>query len=190
MKEIFGILAIALGLSAGIPYIISIVRGSTKPHRVSWAIWALLGSVTLSSYISIGARWSVLLAVAALINNLIIFILSLKYGYGGTSTVDRLGLLLAMTGVLLWAITREASYALVFAVTADAIGTAFSIHKAYKSPESENGLAWSIAATASLFGLLAVNSYNFLQTIYPTYALLVGTILALTTIIRQAKTRI
>jgi hypothetical protein len=137
MKEIFGILAVIIGIGAGIPYVYSILKKKTHPHRVSWAIWASLGIVTLTSYISKGAHWSALLAVAAAFNNIIIFIFSIKFGTGGTSKRDRLALGLGIAGVVLWAITKQATFALVFALSADAIGTILTAEKAYKLPKSE-----------------------------------------------------
>lgn len=185
MKEIFGILAAVIGVAGGIPYVYSIARGSTKPHRVAWGIWATLGCITLSSYIAAGARWSALLAGAAAFNNIVIFLLSFKFGTGGSSMRDRVALLIGLAGVALWAITREATFALVFAVGADAIGTILTVEKAYKQPFSESAVAWSMAAVASLCGLLAVESYTFAHTVYPAYALLGGGSLALTTVLRR-----
>jgi hypothetical protein len=183
MKEVFGILAISLGIGAGIPYIHSILRKNAKPHRVSWAIWASLGLITLTSYLAKGAHWSALLAAAAAFNGIVIFMLSFKYGTGGTSLLDKIALLIGLSGIVLWALTDQASYALMFSISADAIGTILTALKAYKNPGSESGLAWCIAATASLCGLLAVHSYTLVQTIYPSYALVGGISLASITII-------
>lgn len=126
-----------------------------------------------------------MLALAAALSNITIFLFSLKFGVGGTSNRDRAALLFGFIGVALWAITRQATFALLFAIFADAIGTALTLEKAYKSPHSENAIAWSMASLASLCGLLAVSSYTFAQTIYPVYALIGGTSLALTTIFRR-----
>lgn len=184
MKEIFGILAAILGVSAGVPYVYSIFRGSTKPHRISWAIWATLGAITFASYVSSGARWSALLAFAAAFNNVVIFLLSLKFGAGGSSARDRICLAIGLLGAAFWAITRRAEFALAFAITADAIGTAVTLEKAYRNPHSESALAWSMACLASLCGLLAVHTYTLAQTIYPAYAFIGGLALAAMTIIR------
>jgi hypothetical protein len=185
MKEVFGFLAIIIGISGAIPYIHGIIKGTTRPHRISWGIWATLGVITLTSYIAKGAHWSALLAVAAAFNGLVIFLLSFKYGSGGATVVDRVALVLGILGVLLWLLTREAAYALLFALGADAIATILTAKKAYKLPKSESALAWTLGATASVFGLLAVQSYTFWQTIYPVYAVAGGACLALITIGRH-----
>ncbi|MHB1865303.1 MAG: hypothetical protein ACYCPS_04075 [Candidatus Saccharimonadales bacterium] len=122
MKEVFGLLAVTIGLLAAIPYIYGIVSKKTKPHRISWAIWSFLALVTLTSYISNGAKWSALLAVAAAFNNLVIFILSLKYGVGGGSLLDKVVLAIGILGVILWAVTQQAAYGLLFALGADFFG--------------------------------------------------------------------
>ncbi len=185
MKEAFGILALIIGVEAGLPYIYSVFRGSTKPHRVSWAIWDTLGLITLSSYLAKGAHWSALLAVAAAFNNLVIFLISLKFGTGGASKIDRIALALGIFGLLLWVLTKEAAFALLFAIFADSIATILTAHKAYKNPDSESGLSWSMAATASIFGFLAIQNYSFWQIIYPLYAVIGGLSLAIITISRK-----
>lgn len=190
MKEILGILAAVLGIAAGAPYVYGIVKKSVKPHRVSWAIWATLGIITLSSYVSSGARWSALLAFAAAFNNALIFLLSLKFGTGGSSARDRYCLAIGLLGIALWAITREAAFALVFAIAADAVGTIVTVEKAYKNPRSESALAWTTACAASLCGLLAVHVYTLAQTIYPTYAFVGGFALAAVTITRRGEAKV
>lgn len=176
-KEIFGILAFALGVAAGIFYISGVIKHKTKPHRISWAIWSGISLLTLISYLAKDARWSALLALAAVINNLIIFLLSFKFGTGGSTLRDRIALAIGLVGIMLWAITSEPTLALISALSADAVGLAVTLDKIFKAPSSENSLAWGIATIASVCGLLAVSSYTFAQTVYPVYAVAAGIIL-------------
>ena len=183
MKEVFGVLAISIGILAVFPYIYGILKGSSHPHRVSWAIWSFISLVTLTSYISAGAHWSALLAVAAALNNFVIFFLALKFGTGGTSIQDRIALAIAVIGIILWVITRQAAFGLVFALCADFVGLILTLKKTHKDPNSESALSWGMAVIASTFGLLAVHTYNFSQTIYPIYAIASGLCLFLVSII-------
>lgn len=187
MKEFFGISAGLLGVAAAIPYIRSILNHKTIPHRVSWLIWLLLGIVILISQLDKGARWSILLICASLVNNTLIFFISLKYGTGGTSIRDKTALAIAIMGIILWAVTTQAYYGLFFAIFADAIGTFLTAEKAYKKPGSENPVAWTLSATASICGLLAVQAYTIGQTIHPLYAVLGGGSIAVIAWLRQGK---
>ena len=187
IKEIFGILAIVLGISAAVPYIYEIVKKSSKPHRISWAIWSFISILTLTSYVSAGAHWSALLALAAALNNFVIFLLSLKFGTGGLSTQDRIAFGIAIVGIVLWVITRQAAFGLVFALGADLVGLVLTLNKTHKDPNSESALAWAISTLASVAGLLAVHNYNFTQTIYPVYAVAAGLCLFLVSTIGRKK---
>lgn len=187
MKEFFGISAGLLGVAAAIPYISSILNHKTVPHRISWLIWLLLGIVILISQLDKGARWSILLICAGLVNNTIIFFISLKYGTGGTSMRDRTALVIALIGIVLWAVTKEAYYGLFFAIFADAIGTFLTAEKAYKKPGSENPVAWTLATAASICGLLAVHTYTIGQTIHPLYAVLGGGSIAIIAWLRRGN---
>ena len=187
MKEFFGISAGLIGVAAAIPYIRSILNHKTVPHRISWLIWLLLGIVILISQLDKGARWSILLICASLFNNTLIFFISIKHGTGGTSIRDKVALAIALMGIILWALTDEAFYGLFFAIFADAIGTFLTAEKAWKKPGSENAIAWTMAAVASVCGLLAVHSYTLGQTIYPLYAVIGGGSLAVISRLRPSK---
>lgn len=187
MKEVFGILAISLGIVAGLPYIFGIVKRSVRPHRISWAIWAFISLVTLTSYISAGAHWSALLAVAAAFNNITIFALAVKYGTGGSTFQDRVALAIATIGIFSWILTERAAFGLLFALGADLIGLLLTLKKTRYDTNSESALAWGIAVVASTCGLLAVHTYNFAQTIYPVYAITSGLFLFTTSFSRSSK---
>jgi hypothetical protein len=187
MKPLFGILAITVGIGAAVPYIRSILKGTTKPHRTSWLIWMLLSGIAIVTQLEKGARWSVLLATASLFNNTLMFVLGLKHGVGGTTKKDIGALIIALLGIVFWAVTNNAFYALIAVIMGDAIGTFLTVEKAYLRPETESMLSWSMAFIASFFGLLAVKSYVPVQTIQPLYSLLGAT--ALTSSIVLGKKR-
>lgn len=51
-----GLAAGALALVAYIPYVVSILRGNTKPNRATWFIWAVIGAILGASYYASGAE--------------------------------------------------------------------------------------------------------------------------------------
>jgi hypothetical protein len=100
---------------------------------------------------------------------LIVFFLSLRYGIGGFTKLDILGLAAAAFGVLMWFITKEAATALYIVLIIDLIATSLTIHKTFKYPKSETLLTWLLAGVGGFFAILSVGTWNIVVLSYPIY---------------------
>ena len=172
MLLIFGYISAILSIACIFPYIRDIFKLETKPERGSWFIWTVLGFIAFFSQLTKGATDSLWLTAGQTVAVLIIFLLSLKYGYGGLGKRDLQALIGAGVGLLLWYFTREAAYALIFVILVDGIGTLLTALKSYKDPESETLSTWIISGTSGIFGMLAVGRINFILLAYPFYIML------------------
>lgn len=169
MLQIFGYISAILSIVMIVPYVRDILRHKTKPERGSWFIWSVLGFIAFFSQLAKGATDSLWLTAGQTFTVLIIFLLSIKFGYGGLGKHDIKALVGASVGLLLWYLTREASYALFFVIFVDSIGTYLTILKSYKDPESETLSTWIMSGTSGIFGMLAVGSFNPILLLYPFY---------------------
>jgi hypothetical protein len=60
----FGVLAVGVAVADTIPYVRDTLGGTTRPHRGTWFVWAILAIVVTLSQRSDGASWSMLVAAA------------------------------------------------------------------------------------------------------------------------------
>lgn len=197
MLQLFGYTSAVLSIVMIIPYVRDILRLETKPERGSWFIWMVLGFIAFFSQLAKGATDSLWLTAGQTLAVLIIFVLSLKFGYGGLGKRDVQGLVGAAFGLMLWYLTREASYALIFVILVDSIGSFLTIIKSYKDPASETLITWLMSGTSAIFGMLAVGSLNLILLAYPLYlvvanyvivgAILLGRMRNKTTITKNAN---
>lgn len=155
---LIGQLAGLLAVLSVIPYIVSILRGHTKPERMTYLIWFIVDAVTVSSYIVAGARTTIWTGLVYVCSGLLIFCLSLKYGMGGFSTFDIVCLLLALAGVVMWIRTKDPLIALYFGNFVGLIGYLPTIKKAYFLPKTENTLSWLMTAAAGTLNLFALTT--------------------------------
>jgi hypothetical protein len=155
---LIGELAGALAIIQIIPYIVSILRGHTKPERASYLIWLLVDVIAISSYIAVGARTTIWTSLVFVFTGLLVFILSIKHGMGGFSTFDIICLLLACIGVVIWVSTKNALIALYFSNFVVTIGYLPTIKKAYFFPRTENTLSWTLTAIASTLNIFALTT--------------------------------
>lgn len=169
-----GAVAGFLSILCFLPYILTILQGKTKPNRATWWIWAILSAVISASYYSTGANNTIWLPVCGGIGQLIIAILSLKYGEGGWNRFDRLCLLGVGISLLLWWQFNSPLIALLFNILIDFLGALPTIKKSYYEPQTENLLTWSLYLIASIINLFAIDYWSFQLAAFPLYIFLIN----------------
>lgn len=173
-----GIVSGIVSLSAILLYARSILNGKTKPSRVTWWAWTLVGLIILSSYYHAGAEHSntIWLAVSYVAGPFFIALLSFKYGVGGWSFLDRLCFFGVAASILVWYMFGPL-YTLFVALVIDCLGALPTIRKVYARHGDEDKTAWLFALVASSLNLFAIDTWTFSISIYPVYMFLLnGTI--------------
>jgi hypothetical protein len=172
MFAAIGILAGILSILMYIPYIKDTVKGVTHPHRASWLIWSCLGLIAFFSQLAKGATDSLWMTAAQTLGTAVVFLLSLKLGVGGFSRRDKISLLTAALGLIVWFFTNEAAFELFITIAVDAIGAGLTAIKAYEMPESETLITWILSAISGILGTIAVGHINPILMAYPFYVFL------------------
>lgn len=175
IREIAGYLAGIAILLSFLPYIRDIFKGKTRPERISWLIWAILGMIAFFSQLAKGASFSLIMTAAQALGDLFIFILAIKWGLGGFLKRDILALIGATLGLVLWYLTNDATVALIMVIFVDASGVVLTIIKSYKQPNTETISTWVLTFLAGLLAAVAVGSWNIILLSFPIYICLAGT---------------
>ena len=179
IAPVFGVLAAVVGIADTVPYVRDTLGRSTRPHRGTWLIWAVLAIVVCLSQRADGASWSLVMAGTQVVVTTAIFVLAIRLGTGGVSAVDALMIGVAAAGVAGWLVVHEPMVATLCVVGADLIAAAMMVPKTYRDPHSET---LSTFALASLGGALAVGAVGVVEVsllVYPVYYCLVNGAMAL-----------
>lgn len=184
MLEFFGYTSGILMILSVIPYIRSILKGNTKPHRMTFLIWTILILIAFFSQLAKGASWSLLLTAGDGIAVLITFILSINFGVGGLEKMDIISLCGVGVSLILWYFTKEPAIVLFLIILIDLIGLNLTIIKTWKNPETENWVAWAMCGVGGFLGVLSVGNLNFILLAYPVYICLANSIMAIIVLIR------
>lgn len=186
----FGLLGLLGGLISGlsyIPYIKDILAKKTKPQRTSWLIWLALDSIAFFSQLAKGATVSLFLPGFETLGVIFVFILSFKYGVGGTTKRDFFILISAGVGLLLWYLTKEPAIALYIVIAVDAIGVLPTIIKSYEDPESETFISWVMVTIGGILAAISVETFNIILLSYPVYIALANGVIAFAMILGRSK---
>lgn len=164
---VMGQLAGFMAFAALVPYMLSILKGETKPSRASYAIWAVVEVIWAASYIAAGATTTKWIGIVFAMNAVLIFLLSLKYGMGGSSKLDIICIVLAALAVYLWLTTKDPVTVVYTSTLAASLGYVPIIKKTYLYPETENKASWVLYAIASTLNLLAISEWVLVIVLRP-----------------------
>jgi len=181
MYKLLGFASAVCVLVSYVPYLKDIFANRTKPERASWFIWTALGLIIFLTQLAQGASSSLLLPGFETVFTLIVFILSIKFGTGGVTKQDILGLIAAVIGLIIWFQTKQPIFALLTAIFVDLVGTVLTIIKTYQDPSSETLVTWVLVSLAGILSLLSVGRISLPLMIYPAYIFLANgaTVLAI-----------
>lgn len=154
-----------------VPYIISMVSHKTKPDTVSWGGWTVLASIAAAAQIAKGASWSLVIPLASVIADCVVFFLSFRYGYKKFTHLDALCLLFGAVAIVAWIVTSEPLTALALSIVADAIVATPTIVKTWKKPRSETSLPWFLFAAGAGLGALSTERFDVANLAFPLYLL-------------------
>lgn len=171
MQATLLVLATILSMIGTADYVISILRGRTKPHRTTRTVLFLVSITNLIGTLAAHAGWgTLLLSLFFFGRSLVLALLSLKYGVGGASRLDITCGIIAVLGVVAWILTGSGIWALVFAIVADAVAYIPAIVKTWKMPKSEASLMYWLEGFAAM---LAIAHDGFrLSVIFQAYIVL------------------
>ncbi len=179
LAPVLGLAAGAIGVADTIPYVRDTLRGVTRPHRGTWLIWGTLAIVVCLSQYADGASWSLIMAAVQAVLTTLIFILSIRRGEGGLSTVELVMIAIASGGVIGWIVADEPLVATACVVAADLIGAAMMVPKTWRDPGSETLVTFAFASLGGALAAGAVGAFDLSLLLYPVYYCLVNGAIAL-----------
>jgi hypothetical protein len=188
---IFAIIAGVLSIASVVPYLYSMLKGTTRPNVISWSLWFFIQAIFVAAQWSSGASYSIVLPLAGVIAVSLVVILGLfGYGYKKYGPIDFVCLILVVGSIILWKLTNDPSVALWLSVAADFIAAIPTCIKSYKDPASESSLAYLIAIFASVATIFSTTLYDFPNLAWPVYIIFTNSlIVSLILLGRKTKSR-
>ncbi len=156
MQAILLILSAILIVIGPITYIVSIARGTSKPHRMTRFILFFVLSLNFFSILAAHGNFGAdLFAGITFIQAVIIFFMSLWWGMGGSSIVDWICLIVAIIGIICWKITGNPIFGVWFSILADFSAYLPAFIKTWKQPKTESPWYYLLSGLAALLSLVA-----------------------------------
>ncbi len=187
MKNIFLIISTIFGFSTFIIGIYSIIKGHFRPQRMTRFLLLLNSILFVGTLFAQGDRNAIYLALIYFLGSLVIFILSLKTGIGGTTKLDVTILFMAIISLIVWYTTKNPVLGLVMSIVTDIISVYPTIIKAWILPETEEWRCYLTEVLASSFNILSLSVFTFGKIVYPLYIWIINAVIVLIIVLRQKQ---
>jgi len=181
MLEYLVFVAAFASILATFVYMRSMLKGSTKPNRVSWLMWTIAPLIATAAAISNGVGWAVLPVFMAGFSPLLILAASfvIRKSYWKLSPSDYICGLLSSLALILWYFTKDPNVAIFFAIVSDGLASVPTLTKAWSRPETESAWPYIVGVFNSLTSFGAAKLWTFSEYAFPTYLAAINIILSL-----------
>ena len=172
-------LGTAIGALGTAVYLRDTLRGTTKPNRVTWLLWAfapLLAAVVEFDQ-GVGLRalptfmigfMPLLVFAASFVNPASVWrIRRFDYACGAVSVI----------GTLVWLITRNGVLAISAAIVADFMAGLPTVQKSWTHPETETVHSYAGAAISMAVVLLTIDHWTFDVAAFPIFIVCMASIM-------------
>lgn len=187
VKNIIGIVAIALTFIGYAPYFRDLLKGKTKPHIFSWFIWAIVTSIIFALQVSAGAGLGSVVTLAVAVISLLIFILGFKNGNKIIKKIDVVFLVLALLAIPLWLVIKQPVLSIILLSTIDMLGFAPTVRKSWNAPYSETLSLYTITTFRHGLSIVALANYNIVTLLFPSTWVIANALFSIMLIIRRKK---
>jgi hypothetical protein len=164
---ILGLLSAIIFVIADIPYLRDTIKGTTKPHRVTWGVVVFLNVVGFANQFASGADNSLWIFAAAVVMTASIFIASLKNGVGGQSKSDIFSLITCSLGVILWLVFKDPVFSIFANIFVGFVALLPTYKKTKKDPDSETKITWLLGTISTMLAAISVGELNVMLLLLP-----------------------
>ena len=186
VKVAFAIVAAGLAIVGNVPYVVDVFKGKVKPHVYSWFAWSIVSCVVLFGQIVKGAGIGALPTAASEMFTILIFLLSLRYGFKRPTRWDKIFLALALLGIIPWILTKDPTLSVIIVVAIDALAFIPTLCKTWHEPKTENSFLYAMNVARHALALGSLQAYNIATTLHSVVMIIINSIMTVL-ILRKKK---
>ncbi|MDR0297224.1 MAG: hypothetical protein LBI11_01000 [Streptococcaceae bacterium] len=169
------LLGAAISLFSACQYAILTVRGRVMPNRVTWFLWSLAPIVASVAAISSGVTWAALPVFMAGFSPFIIFLASFsgaqRKNHWKITRFDWICGAASLLAFFVFLSTKDAILAIWLSMAADFLAAVPTFRKAWKFPETESAVPFTLGLFATATTFFAIEHWNFESLAFSIYVI-------------------
>jgi len=167
LKVFFGLASVVMTFIQFGPYIRDILTRKTFPHAFSWFVWGLPCCIVFAAQLAEGGAAGAWATGFTTVACTAIFFLSLYFGDHDIHLIDWICLILAISAILIWAITKDPLGAVILITLADVLGFVPTMRKSWHKPQEETLSSYFVAGFKWILALMAFQKLSLVLWLYP-----------------------
>lgn len=187
MKETLAIIGAVIAVIGNVPYLLDVIKKRVEPHPYTWLVWTIVSGVTFFGQVAKGAGIGALPTAAAEIFTVIIFLFSLQYGFKNIVKTDTYFLIIALLGLIPWAVTKDPTISVIIVVIIDLIAFVPTIRKTWIKPKSETPVLFSMNVVRHILTLFSLQAYNIATTLHSIVMIVINSIMTGIIVLKKTK---
>jgi hypothetical protein len=175
INEHFVLVGAVLNLLGSTGYAKDTLKGTTKPNRVTWFLWALAPMIAFSAEIKGGVGLRSLMTFMVGFGPMLVLAASFvnRKAYWKISRLDIACGALSVLALILWKITGTGDVAIALSIAADLLAGVPTVIKSYKEPKSESYQVFMFGAISAAITLLTIKHWTLASAGFPIYIFLI-----------------
>lgn len=174
-----------LQLFGFIPYAYAIVRGETKPKKVTWLIWGTVDAILFAGMYAAHTLNGQM--IAALTGVFAIVGLAFVYGEKGWTKIDIVCFVGGIIGIVLWVSFSSPVLAIITSCAVLWIGAIPTFENAWLHPEREDKFSWTVFTAAGVCTVAGIPALTLADTVQPLTFFLTDALILAIVLIREKK---
>lgn len=186
---ILGILTIIIAVCSYGLYFRDMFRGATKPHGLTWLIWAVLNGLMWYQQVQLGAGPGAWVTAVAATANLLICISAFVYGERTITRFDWLCGGLALVAISAWLNNPQGITSTILACLVFIIGLIPTFMKSLRNAAEETAATFALNGLKFFIALFALQVFSPATALYPFVLFIVNGSFALFLVGRSLAVR-
>jgi len=178
IKEIYALFAVLLMLASRGVYFASILKGRTRPHSFSWLIWGVISAIGFAAQVAEGAGPAAWARGFGSFTCYIIVVIGWLKGERDIRRIDWITLLVSLSAVPLWVVTKTPVYSVILVCLIDTSGYLPTVRKVWHKPQEEAWVGYVISSVGAMSSVLAIEHYNLSTWLYPSVLAVTNNLMA------------
>lgn len=185
MKETIVIIASILAVVGNIPYLRDVIKGRAKPHPYTWLVWSIVSLTVFFGQVAKGAGLGAIPTGVSEFFTILIFFFSLKYGFKNIQRRDTYFLIIALLGLIPWAVTKDPTLSVIIVVVIDLIAFTPTLLKTWKHPSTETPVLYSMNVFRHILILFSLSAYNIATVLHSISMIITNTAMTVFILFRK-----
>jgi hypothetical protein len=168
----------AIGALGAAVYLRDTLRGTTKPNRVTWLLWAVAPLLAAAVELDDGVGLRALPTFMVGFMPLLVFVGSFHNpaSIWRIRRIDYACGVMSIVGTVVWLVTRDGVLAISAAIAADFMAGVPTLMKSWTYPETETVYSYAGAVVSMVVVLLTVQHWSFDVAAFPAFIVCMGTV--------------